>query len=111
MAVPMLHHCDIPLARFGPFEPAQRYWHGNAPEFDAVAHSVDGQRLLVGEVKWSAKPGKVLDRLSPASARTLPGAADAEIVRVLFIPEAKLDTAAAADIKLVDAHAVMRALR
>ena len=111
MAVPMLHHCDIPLARFGPFEPAQRYWHGNAPEFDAVAHSVDGQRLLVGEVKWSAKPGKVSDRLSPASTRILPGAADAEIIRVLFIPEAKLDTATAADATLVDAHAVMRVLR
>lgn len=111
MAVPVLHHCDIPLARFGPFEPAQRYWHGNAPEFDAVAHSVDGQRLLVGEVKWSAKPGKVLDRLSLSSTRTLPGAANAEIIRVLFIPEAKLDTAAAADAMLVDAHAVMKALR
>ena len=30
----MLHRSDLPLARYGPFEPARRYWRGNAPEHD-----------------------------------------------------------------------------
>ena len=57
MSVPMLHRSDLSLARYGPFEPARRYWHGNAPEYDVVALSVDGRRVLVGEAKWSAGEG------------------------------------------------------
>ncbi len=56
MAVPLLHRSDTTLAGLGPWEPAQRYWRGDAPELDVVARSVDGRRLLVGEVEWSMKP-------------------------------------------------------
>ena len=56
MAVPLLHRSDTTLAEIGPWEPAQRYWRGNAPELDVVARSVDGRRLLVGEVEWSMQP-------------------------------------------------------
>ena len=49
MAVPFLHVNDGPLADLGPWEPARRYWHGNDPEYDIVARSVDGARVLVGE--------------------------------------------------------------
>ena len=52
-AVPTLHRTDAPLGALGPWEPAQRYWRRNEPELDLVARSVDGGRLLVGEVKWT----------------------------------------------------------
>lgn len=32
--------------------PAARYWRGAGPEWDLVAESLDGNRLLVGEAKW-----------------------------------------------------------
>ncbi len=35
---------------------ASRWWQGNAPEWDIVAESLDGKSLLLGEVKWSARP-------------------------------------------------------
>ena len=75
MAVPLLHRTDTPLGALGPFDPAQRYWRGNAPERDVVARSVDGRRLLVGEVKWTAtaRPVSGIGRSRPTA--DLPGAA------------------------------------
>ena len=75
MAVPALR--DSPLGRLGPWENAQRYWRGNAPELDIVARSVDGRRLLVGEAKRSAVPSA--DALPP-------GARDVDLCRALFVP-------------------------
>ena len=74
MAVPLLHRADTPLADLGPFEPAQRYWRGNAPERDVVARSIDGRRLLVGEAKWTATTGPVSRIGRPRPAADLPGA-------------------------------------
>ena len=73
----------------GPFEPAQRFWHGSAPQRDIVARSVDGSRVLVGEARRSLDPknaGRLLAALAHAS---LPGASDCDIVPVLFVPEAE----------------------
>ncbi len=36
--------------------PAQRWWSGNAPEWDIVAESRAGKLLLLGEAKWSERP-------------------------------------------------------
>lgn len=36
--------------------PAQRWWHGNAPKWDAAAQDIEEKRLLVGESKWSELP-------------------------------------------------------
>jgi uncharacterized protein len=44
------------LAEGAPWGNAQRYWHGNGPEWDLVAHSLDGKCLLLGEVRWCEKP-------------------------------------------------------
>jgi AAA+ ATPase superfamily predicted ATPase len=49
-AVPRLP-AGHPVARRGPWGPARRWWHGAAPEWDVVAESLDGRRLLLGEVK------------------------------------------------------------
>ncbi len=111
MAVPELHRNDTPLARLGPWEPARRYWRGNAPELDVVARSVDGRRLLVGEAKWSARSGPV-PRAGPLpDASTLPGASGMEVVGVRFVPEASVGSDPSTGVYLVDARDVMAVLR
>ena len=107
MAVPMLHQVETPLKQFGPFEPAQRYWRGNAPEFDVVARSVDGRRILVGEAKWSSEPGAMSEIGARVRIAELPGADGAEIVPVLFVA----DDAGTSDSIVIDARAVLDALR
>ena len=96
-----------PLADLGPWEPAQRYWHGNDPEFDVVARSVDGVRTLVGEAKW----GKRAANPQRGSTDILPGATGSKVVRVLFVPCADTVSGTAENTHIVDAGAVMTALR
>lgn len=48
--------CRRLVPRQGTWGVASRWWHGNAPEWDIVADSLDGESLLLGEVKWSARP-------------------------------------------------------
>lgn len=108
MAVPMLHRRDTPLAALGPWEPAQRYWRGNDPEFDVVARSTDGKRLLVGEVKWTRQTPRAAP--SPEHIRsTLPVPKGAEIVTALFVPDARAAVDATGT-HLVGAKTVMEAL-
>ena len=109
--MPFLHRCDLPLAKLGPWEGAQRYWQGNNPEFDVVARSADGRRLLVGEVKWPATPSTASQAQPRSGVETLPGAAKAEVVYVLFTPEATAPMDPATGAHIVDAESVMAALR
>ena len=111
MAVPMLHLDDSPLARLGPWEPAQRYWRGNAPEFDIVARSVDGQRLLVGEVKWSAREREVARAGRPVGIDAIPGTNRHEVVSAAFVPAASSKIDPATGVHLVDARTIMSVLR
>jgi len=111
MAVPMLHLADTPLARLGPFEPAQRYWRGNDPELDVVAFSVDGERLLVGEAKWSAKASSGSESAPRPNIGALSGIADAEVVQTLFVPDAAVAPAGAEAFNVIDAKTVMNVLR
>ena len=87
-AVPRLHESDHPLAGLGPFEPAQRFWHGSAPERDIVARSVDGSRVLVGEAKGSLDSKNVGRLLVGLASAALPRTRDCDIVPVLFAPQA-----------------------
>jgi AAA+ ATPase superfamily predicted ATPase len=82
------------LARSGPWGPPSRWWHGTLAEWDVVATSTDGKRLLLGEAKWSAKPftAKALERemhqLAAKPAPTLPARyGKLETVRALLVPE------------------------
>jgi hypothetical protein len=82
------------LAKLGPWGSASRWWKGNEPEWDIVAESIDGKRLLLGEVKWSAKPPSVRQlegltrELETRRPPSLPGRYSShEIVRALFVPE------------------------
>ena len=110
-AVPRLHESDHPIAGLGPFEPAQRFWHGSAPERDIVARSVDGSRLLVGEARLSLdskNAGRLLAGLSNAA---LPGVKDCDIIPVLFAPKAD-DLPRQSEFGfVVDAESVFSALR
>ncbi len=91
--VPRLRQ-NTQLASLGPWGPCRRWWHGSASEWDLVSESEDGERLLLGEAKWSERPfaaGAVA-----AAARALvakpppalpPRYARHTIVRALFVPE------------------------
>ena len=35
---------------------AGRFWHGQGPEWDAVAQAFEGESLMIGECKWFSKP-------------------------------------------------------
>jgi AAA+ ATPase superfamily predicted ATPase len=74
--------------------PAARWWRGTAPEWDLVSESPEDGELLLGEVKWSAKPfdAKALQRargeLAAKPVPHLPARyAGHAPVRVLFVPE------------------------
>lgn len=82
------------LARSGPWGPAGRWWKGGMPEWDIVAVSMDGKKLLLGEAKWRARPytNRLLTteirRLTAKPAPVLPTKyAGLEVVRALFVPE------------------------
>lgn len=82
-----------PLAAAGSWLPPGRWWHGAAPEWDVVAESADGRRVLAGEAKWSKSPfdaGDLERECRALAAKPLPRLpakfAKHEIERVLFIP-------------------------
>ncbi len=85
---------ESPLGRRGPWGPAARWWHGTQPEWDVVSESIEGESVLLGEVKWSTRPfeRKALEtafrELAAKPAPPLPSRLkDAQVVRALFVPE------------------------
>lgn len=84
---------EHPLGQLGPWGPASRWWHGAQPEWDLVSESLDSRRVLLGEVKWSARPfdrrtlESMLQELGVRPAPPLPPRlAGAELIRALFVP-------------------------
>lgn len=72
---------------WGLWGPARRYWKGNGPEWDTVALSVDGDSLLLGEVKWSERPltaSEVRDAGQVLLAKGVPPERWAQGKRVLY---------------------------
>ncbi len=64
------------------------------PEWDLVSESLDGDRLLLGEVKWRGRPfdqaalTRLRRQLATKPTPVLPKKyAGSEIVRALFVPE------------------------
>ncbi len=82
------------LGKLGPWGPASRWWRKSKPEWDIVSESLAGDRLLLGEVKWSDRP---FDRVrlerakrdlavrEPPTLRQRHFGLD--VVRALFVPE------------------------
>lgn len=85
--------CRRLVPQQGPWKTASRWWQGNAPEWDLVAETMDEEGLLLGEVKWSARPftrPALLKALRELAARIEPqlGARWQSHTRkrVLFVP-------------------------
>jgi hypothetical protein len=96
------------LASLGPWGEASRWWHGGLAEWDAVSVSLDGRRLLLGEVKWSARPlrAAALQAEARALATKAPPALPAsftktEPIRALFVPAVEASAARRIDGMLV----------
>ncbi len=94
-----------PLGQLGPWGPASRWWHGTQPEWDVVSESLDGERVLLGEAKWSARSfdrrtvDSLLRELEAKPAPPLPTRlAGARIIRALFVPEIASNTMAAREL-------------
>ena len=111
MAVPFLHRSGSPLADLGPWEPAQRYWRRNEPEYDVVARSVDGRRLLIGEAKSASRPLPAAALRFHPSAPPIPGAGELEIVPVVFAPLGTTGPALESGVHVVDERTVFEVLR
>ena len=62
--IPHLRNVDSPLSELGPWGLARRYWKENNPEWDIVAESLDGKRLLLGEVKWFVETSSLVTHVS-----------------------------------------------
>ena len=110
MATPTLHRTDAAVGALGPWEPAQRYWRRNEPEVDLVARSVDGARLLVGEVKWTADSRSRGEPETPETAH-IPGAEDAQVIHARFSPDSPPPRSRTPRVHEVGAATVLAALR
>ena len=115
--VPMLHRGSSNLGKLGPWEPAKRYWRGNDPEWGVVSRSIDGERLLLGEAKWSG--GLMSDQeirgafheLLRKGIPPLRGVDKTKTAYVLFIPELPSSKVREPSLCLVDAETVLSSLR
>lgn len=79
-------HANTELGGLGPWGPASRWWHGNAPEWDLVSVSLEGQRLLVGEVKSAVRSVETAQRELEAKQLAV-NKVPTEVVRALFVIE------------------------
>ena len=111
--VPRLVSSRSALAQAGPFGPAGRYWEPGGKEWDIVALSSDGKKILLGEVKWSdsGDPGRatgkaVTDLLRKGMPKNKQWA-HLEPVFAVFVPQA---SAAHSDVLVIDAAEVVQAL-
>jgi uncharacterized protein len=115
--IPHLQSVDSSLSKLGPWGLARRYWKGNGPEWDIVAESLDGKRLLLGEVKWY--PGKTTEQkinkdymaLVRKGIPAIKNKDTYEIVYALFIPETIVDSKGVDTIHIVDAVTVVSCLK
>ncbi len=64
---------------------AGRWWRGNAAEWDVVARSLDGRKLLLGEARSGAVD--VRHEAARLARRAAPPGVSGEEVRALFVPQ------------------------
>jgi AAA+ ATPase superfamily predicted ATPase len=116
-SIARLSSVDNPLNRYGPWEPARRYWRGNEPEWDIVAKSIDGKSLLLGEAKWCTKAncasvvkrarGDLLKKGVPSPEKH----SEVRLVHAVFVPESAPEAVAEEDVVVLEARTVLDALR
>jgi AAA+ ATPase superfamily predicted ATPase len=116
-AIGRMHESRSPLARYGPWKPAARYWRGNEPEWDVVAESLDDEQLLLGEAKWTDKPvsEKVLQQAAEElKAKGIPSGIKGKrprIVHALFVPRNPSGRRHQEGVHIVNARDVISCLR
>jgi len=99
----------------GPWRPAQRYWHGTEPEWDCVAESVDGKRVLLAECKWTATAHSTADLRhfeAGVQTRSVPPSihVNQEVSRAVFVPALPDAHPRSQNVSLVTAQEVLEAL-
>jgi hypothetical protein len=105
------------LARLGPWRPAGRFWGGSGPEWDVVSLSLDGKRLLVGEVKWMERPADkraleaMAGRLLAKGRPPVEGSAGSDIAYALFVPKVRGRIRISGSVHVVTAEDVIGCLR
>ncbi len=116
-SIARLSSVDNPLKRYGPWEPARRYWRGNEPEWDIVAKSIDGKSLLLGEAKWcmSNKCASVVKRargeLLKKGVPSPEKHSEVRLVHAVFVPESAPEAVKQKDLVVLEARTVLDALR
>lgn len=71
-----------------PWGVASRWWRGNDPEWDLVAQSFDGKKILLGEAKLQVPSvEKALRALHERQVPAVPGIEKMEVIRKLFVME------------------------
>jgi hypothetical protein len=98
------------------FGPASRFWRGSGPEWDVVSSGGDGRRLLLGKVKWLARPATsaALRRMGlDLSAKGRPPFATGreEVRRLLFVPRIERGARPPEGFEALDAASVLAVLR
>jgi hypothetical protein len=97
------------------WQPASRWWHGAAPEWDVVSTSMDGRQGAVGEVKWGETPfdDAAINRLVRSMAsRPLPPGLPPDVKRFVFVPSVSSNTATTNEgVEIITATQVFAALR
>jgi hypothetical protein len=111
--------CRRAIPRLGPrlgldFGPAQRFWHGQGPEWDAVATVDDA--LLLGETKWLARDptaAEIAALVDGLVAKGVPPVGRKAVVHhAVFVPTLpKGARRTHGNVHLVDAAAVLSVLR
>ncbi len=97
------------------WEPASRWWgrgiNGEPMELDAVANSLDGRRILIGEAKLQLPPAMVDRQFAKLKQKikNFPPATTREIVPVLFVAKGRKPRQAGA--QFVTSREVFSALR
>ncbi len=98
--------------------PSKRFWHGKGPEWDVVSQSVDKQKLLLGEAKWSRSTlstafiEKTAQHLMEKGSPPLKNKKYRSIDYIIFVPRKPCQKAQLpANVRLVDAAEVMNILK
>ncbi len=98
-------------------EPAGRFWQGQGPEWDILSQSPDGRYFLIGEAKWiEKKPSaqwirKTIQELKNKGIPPIKRHPHAHLHYVLFLPEKPKQLSLPPDVRIIDAKAVIAALR
>jgi len=95
------------------FGKASRYWHGNGPEWDIIAESVDAKTWLIGESKWVDKMPtiqwvyKTIEQLKNKGIPKIDRKANLQIIYALFIPKKPPHLKLPANVKVFDATDIL----